>query len=66
MATKQEIAEGLTVDELRSLADEHGVDLSGTGNKADIVERVVSAVSKDDLEAYESGEESAEIGRAHV
>jgi hypothetical protein len=59
VATKQEIAEGLTVDELRSLADEHQVDLSGASNKADIVERVVSAVSKDDLEAYEFGEESA-------
>lgn len=58
MTTKQEIAESLTVTDLRSLADEHGIDLSGLTAKAEIVDAVTAGVTKDQLEAF-AGEDAA-------
>ncbi len=60
MATKQELAEQLTVEELRDLASEHGVDLAGASNKSEIVERVTASLTKDDLAGAQSEDSEAE------
>jgi hypothetical protein len=54
VATKIELAEAMTIAQLRVLADEHGVDLSGLTAKADIAEAIAAGVSKADLEGGES------------
>jgi hypothetical protein len=59
VATKQELAESMTISQLRALADDEGVDLSGASAKDEIVERVVAGVSKETLQeaAGETGTE---------
>jgi hypothetical protein len=52
VATKQEIAESLTVNELREFAEQQGIDLTGYTVKADIVERVASGSTAAALSAY--------------
>jgi hypothetical protein len=47
--TKQEIAEGLTVAQLREVADAEGVDITGLSAKQDIADAVAASVSKDAL-----------------
>jgi hypothetical protein len=49
VATKQENAEALTVDQLRAFADEKGIDLTGAANKGDIVEVIVANASAEEL-----------------
>ena len=63
MATKQEIAESLTVNDLREFAEGEGIDLAGATVKGDIVARVVAGSSAAALNAYafEEEEEMAEV-----
>lgn len=56
MATKQELAESLTVEQLREVASREDVDLSGLTAKQDIIEAVTSGVSKDTLERAADGQ----------
>jgi hypothetical protein len=58
VTTKQEIAESLTVPELRSLADEHGIDLTGLSAKQDIADAVAAGATKDQLESAAEGDQS--------
>lgn len=58
MTTKQEIAESLTVPELRSLADEHGIDLTGLSAKQDIADAVAAGATKEQLESAAEGDQS--------
>jgi hypothetical protein len=51
VATKQELAESMTVDQLRDFAGREGIDVSGLSTKAELVERVSNAASKEALEA---------------
>lgn len=51
MATKQELAESLTIAELKQLAEEHDVDVSGCEVHADYADAVAAGVTKDVLEA---------------
>lgn len=61
MATKQEIAESLTVSELREFAEQEDIDLGGATVKSDIVDRVVSGSTASALSAYAfEGEEGEE------
>lgn len=60
MATKQEIAEGLTIAQLRELADQEGVDLAGLSTKDEIADAVASGVGKDTLSSYAEGENGAQ------
>lgn len=55
MATKLEIAESLTIAELRELAAAQDVNLAGLSTKDDIADAVAAGVAKADLEAYASG-----------
>lgn len=58
--TKQEIAEGLTVAELRAVADREGVDLSGLTAKQEIADKVATSVTKDALTADTTSTEDSE------
>jgi hypothetical protein len=51
VATKQELAESMTIAELQDFAADNGIDLAGLSSKADIAERVANSASKDDLQA---------------
>lgn len=57
MATKQEVAESLTVNELREFAEGEGIDLAGATVKSDIVDRVVAGSTAAALNAYAFEEE---------
>ena len=52
MATKLELAESLTIAQLRELAADQNVDLAGLSAKDDIADAVAAGVAKDDLQAY--------------
>jgi hypothetical protein len=60
LATKLELAESLTIDELKALAEEYDVDVSDAQVHADYAEAVAEGVTKDVLESATATEASAE------
>jgi hypothetical protein len=60
MVTKLELAESLTVAQLRELAAAQEVDLAGLSAKGDIAEAVAAGVAKADLEAFVEDEDQPE------
>jgi hypothetical protein len=59
VATKQELADSLTADQLRDLAEREGVDVTGARSKTDLVNLVSAGLPKAVLQAEVEGEPAA-------